>query len=80
MNRILRVILSLFWLELGMALILLPWFEIWEKNYFLYRYPELASFVKNSFLRGAISGLGLMNIIFALEEFRRGATNVESRS
>jgi hypothetical protein len=80
MNRILRVILLLLWLEMGLALILAPWSEFWEMNYFLYRYPELAFFVKNSFLRGAISGLGVMNVVFALDAFRHRTTIVESRS
>jgi hypothetical protein len=80
MNRILRLVLLLLWLELGLTLILVPWSEFWEMHYFLYRYPELAFFVKNSFLRGAISGLGLMNVLFVLEAFRRRTTIVESRS
>jgi hypothetical protein len=80
MNRILRVVLLLLWLEVGLALILLPWSELWEMNYFLYRYPDLALFVKNSFLRGAVSGLGMMNVVYVLEAFRRGTTIVESRS
>lgn len=80
MNRVLRVVLLLLWLELGLALILVPWSEVWEMNYFLYQYSWLGSFVKNSFLRGAISGLGLMNVLFALEAFRRRATIVETRN
>jgi hypothetical protein len=48
-------------------------------NYFLYQYPALALFVKNPFLRGAISGLGLMNVLFALEAFRRRTAIVETR-
>ena len=76
MNRVLRVVLLLLWLELGLALILVPWSEVWDMNYFLYQYPALALFVKNSFLRGAISGLGLMNVLFALEAFRRRTATV----
>jgi hypothetical protein len=80
MNRILRVVFLLLWLEVGLALILIPWSELWEMNYFLYRYPDLAFFVKNSFLRGAISGLGVMNVVYVLEAFRRRTTIIESRS
>ena len=80
MNRVLRVVLLLLWLELGLALILVPWSEVWDTNYFLYLYPSLAFLVKNSFLRGAISGLGLMNVLFALEAFRRRTAIVETRS
>lgn len=80
MNRILRVILLLIWIELGFALILLPWSEIWEMNFFLFQYPVLGFLIKNAFFRGAISGLGVMNVLLALESFRRPAATVVSRT
>ena len=80
MNRVLRVVLLLLWLSLGLALILVPWSEVWDMNYFLYQYPALAFLVRNFFLRGAISGLGLLNILFALEAFRCRITIVETHS
>ncbi|HXW54925.1 MAG TPA: hypothetical protein VEJ67_04190 [Candidatus Cybelea sp.] len=71
MNRLLRVILLLIWIELGFVLILVPWSEAWEMNYFLFQYPALGFLLKNPFFRGAISGLGVMNVLLALETFRR---------
>lgn len=76
MNRLLRVVLLLVWLEVGLVLILVPWSEVWEINYFLYQYPSLGLFVKNPYLRGAISGLGLINVFLALEAFRRRTSAV----
>jgi hypothetical protein len=78
--RILRVVLLLLWLELGVMLILVPWSEVWDVNYFLYQYPALAIFVKNPYLRGMISGLGVMNVLFALEAFRRRTSTVVTRT
>jgi hypothetical protein len=80
MNRLLRVVLLLLWLEVGLALILVPWSEVWEINYFLYQYPSLGLFVKNPYLRGAISGLGLMNVFLALEAFRRRTSAVATHT
>jgi hypothetical protein len=77
-KRLLRVILLLIWLELGLMLILVPWSTVWEINYFLYQYPALGVIVKNFFLRGAISGLGLINVFLALEAFRRRTSPVAS--
>jgi hypothetical protein len=71
-------ILSL-WLLLGLALILAPWSDYWETNYFLYQYPALALWLKNPFMRGAISGLGFMNVVMSLEAFRHRAAAVASR-
>jgi hypothetical protein len=78
--RLLRVVLLLIWLELGLVLILVPWSEIWDVNYFLYQYPSLGLFAKNPYLRGAISGLGVMNVFLALEAFRRRTSAVASRT
>ena len=80
MIRIVRVTLLLLWLVFGLALILVPWLDIWDTNYFLYQYPGLGLFLKNAYLRGAVSGLGFMNVLLALEAFRRRTTSIASRT
>jgi hypothetical protein len=80
LNRVLRVVILLFWLELGLVLILVPWVEVWEANYFLYQYPVLGMFAKNPFLRGAISGLGVMNVFLSIGAFRRSSSVVATRT
>ena len=56
----------------GGFLVLLPWISwIWENNYFLYRFPEIRTVVLNPFFRGAISGLGLLNVLIGVEEIIR---------
>jgi hypothetical protein len=80
MNSLARVPILLVWLVLGLALILVPWSDLWETNYFFYQYPSLALFLKNPFLRGAISGLGFMNVLLSLEAFRRRTPAVASRT
>ena len=71
MNRLLRVVLVLLCFELGVILVLIPWSPVWERNFFLNRYPQLIPIVLNSFLRGAISGLGLLDIWIAGGLIRR---------
>jgi len=80
LNRLLQVVVLLIWLELGLVLILVPWSEIWDVNYFLYQYPSLGFVMKNSYLRGAVSGLGLVNVFLALEAFRRRTSAVANRT
>jgi hypothetical protein len=53
---------------------------MWDINYFLYQYPALGLIMKNPYLRGAVSGLGLMNVLFALEAFRRRTSTVVTRT
>ena len=66
------MILLLIWLDLGLSLILLPWSHFWELNYFLNSYPSLIPVLLNPYLRGAISGLGLVDAVLAIEAFRQG--------
>jgi len=71
MNRLLRVVLVLLCFELGVILVLIPWSPVWERNFFLDRYPQLIPVLLNSYLRGAISGLGLLDIWIAAGLLRR---------
>jgi hypothetical protein len=80
MSRIARITILLLWLMLGLALILVPWSDIWETNYFLFQYPALAIFLKSAYLRGAISGLGFMNVLLALEAFRHPTATAANRT
>jgi len=80
MNRHLRVPLLLLWIVFGLALILVPWSNFWDANYFLYQYPSLGLVLRNAYLRGAVSGLGFMNVLLSLEGFRHGTTSVAKRT
>jgi hypothetical protein len=80
MLRLLRIVLLLLWLELGLVLILAPWSSVWEANFFLYQYPDLGILLKNPFLRGAISGLGLVNVFLSVGAFRRRTAPVVTRT
>lgn len=80
MKQIVRIPILLLWLLFGLALILVPWSDIWEANYFVYQYPGLGLIAENTFLRGVVSGLGFMNVLLSLEAFRRRATSVSSRN
>ncbi len=71
MNRMLRVLTVLLCFELGVILMLIPWSPVWERNFFLDRYPQLIPVLLNSYLRGAISGLGLLDIWIAAGLIRR---------
>jgi hypothetical protein len=80
MKGIVRVPILLAWLLFGLALILVPWSDIWETNYFIYQYPGLGLIAENTFLRGVVSGLGFMNVLLSLEAFRRKNSFLSSRN
>lgn len=79
MKQIVRVPILLVWLLFGLALILVPWSDIWEANYFVYQYPGLGLIAENTFLRGVVSGLGFMNVLLSLEAFRRKSSSASGR-
>ena len=55
-------------LETGLLLILIPWSAFWERNYFFEWSQMLSGLMTNNYTRGAISGLGLINVWAALAE------------
>jgi hypothetical protein len=71
MNRLLRVLLILLCFELGVVLMFVPWLTLWERNFFLDRYPALIPYLLNPFVRGAVTGLGVLDILIAADAVRR---------
>ena len=51
-----------FFIEVGFLLVVLPWSEFWEDNYFAVAWPLVRSIVTNDFVRGGVSGLGVVNL------------------
>ena len=47
---------------------LIPWSAFWERNYFVEGSAALAVFFTSNYTRGAITGLGLVNVAAALAE------------
>lgn len=60
-----RFLLIVFLLEIGFMLIILPWSAYWDHNYFVALAPAARLFIGNNFVRGAVSGLGVLNMIVA---------------
>ena len=55
----------------GLILVIAPWTSLWDANYLLNPYPALRSLLLSAFMRGTVSGLGLVNIVLALYEARQ---------
>ena len=67
-NRILFFVYVLYCLEVGIFLIIYPWVSLWDQNALLTLYPPLRSVVLNDFFRGAVSGLGISNLLLGVWE------------
>jgi len=80
MQRLLNVLWMLVLFEMGVLLLFLPWVHFWEANYFLSRYPSLAPYLLHPSLRGAISGVGALDILLAARMLRRPPPAAQTRS
>jgi hypothetical protein len=80
MNRLLRVLLSLDFLLLGVLLLFLPWLGLWEHNFFLSKFPEMIPYVLHPSVRGAVSGLGALDIVMAVGMLRTDPARVVTRN
>jgi hypothetical protein len=46
----------------GVMLVILPWRPEWTENHLLLPYPTLRSIIGSGFVRGACTGLGVLNV------------------
>jgi len=60
-----------FCLELGMFLAIFPWSDYWDLSFFSGIAPEWRTYWDNAYLRGAVSGLGIVNVYISLVEIFR---------
>jgi hypothetical protein len=66
MSRIYRALLVVLAFEMGALLLYLPWSVYWENNFFLSHYPWLMRVVLHPSFRGAVSGIGVLDILLAI--------------
>jgi hypothetical protein len=67
-RRVQAVVFILFCLEMGIVLVLFPWSSMWDRNYFFTLAPRWAALFASSYVRGAVSGIGLVNVAIAVSE------------
>lgn len=70
-HKIWAVLVVTFCLEIGCFLLFFPWTQFWYTNYFASLLPALRMYWNNNYVRGAISGLGALNLYIAIVEIFR---------
>ena len=63
-----RLVLVIFFLEVGFVLTVAPWSAFWDHNYFAETLPLVHGLITNNFVRGAVTGLGLVNVCAAIAD------------
>ncbi|MFB3917076.1 MAG: hypothetical protein ACE14M_10125 [Terriglobales bacterium] len=67
-QRLSLIIFVMFCIELGMLLAVLPWTRVWMDNSILASHPTLRAVFHAYFVRGAVTGLGLVDIWLGIWE------------
>ncbi len=63
-----RLLLAAYFLEAGVILIVAPWSSFWDRNFFASAIPVVAGPLDSSYVRGAVSGVGLVTVLAGLSE------------
>lgn len=50
---------------------MLPWSAFWERNYFVHIWPPAELFFRSAYVRGGITGVGLLNLAAGVFEMAR---------
>jgi hypothetical protein len=71
-SRLLSISFAIFAFEIGLFLVIFPWLgDAWNTNFFESLSPSLQAMWDGPYFRGAVSGLGLVNIYIALLQIAR---------
>ena len=75
-QRLSSVLFIIFCFELGLFLLIYPWTDGWTDNYFAWAVPGSVmthwhSFWANRYIRGCVSGVGVVNLWIAVAEVFR---------
>jgi len=75
-HRLSSVLFIVFCFELGLFLLIYPWTDAWAQNYFSglaanHFHSAWHEFWNNTYFRGAVSGVGLVNVWIAVTEVFR---------
>jgi hypothetical protein len=72
--KITVIVYILICFEVGILLLFLPWTPYWEDNIFLFFLsrkldaPWIGTFLTSGYIKGAVSGLGALNILAGLRD------------
>ena len=74
-----RFLYVVFFVQVGLLLIVMPWWPaFWESNYFAVAWPPLRTVLTNNFVRGAVTGLGFVNLFAGFADLAMIFTTRES--
>jgi hypothetical protein len=67
----LALFFALYCLEAGLFFTVVPWTRIWTMNSLLHDSAVMALVADNPFVRGFVSGIGVLHLLFGVRELFR---------
>ena len=78
-SRLIDGLLVVYFVEVGLVLIVAPWTTYWDRNYFVEALPSLQPLLTSHAVRGAIAGIGVVSLVAALVELAASIQRVRMR-
>jgi len=63
-----RLLVAAYLVEAGLVLIVAPWTTFWERNLFASVVPALGQWMASPFVRGAVTGVGVITAFAGLRD------------
>jgi hypothetical protein len=70
-SKLLGLLVVVICFEVGVFLVVFPWMDAWGRNAIPALSPDLIELWESNYFRGALSGLGLVNIWISFQEMLR---------
>ena len=67
-----RILLVVYFIEVGLLLVFVPWSAFWERNYFAQAWPWMGALMFNAYIRGAVTGVGIVTTAAGLRDLMSG--------
>ena len=68
LRRLQSLVFVLICLQLGLMLVVLPWEPVWNTNVFLLKFPTVHAVLQHLFIRGLVTGLGVVDLWIGISE------------
>lgn len=63
---VISALITVYFVEVGMVLVVAPWTMFWDRNYFVESFPFLEAILTSHVVRGGVTGVGLVSLGAAL--------------
>ena len=65
---IIPALITVYFVEVGLILVIAPWTTFWDRNYFVESFPFFEAILTSHVVRGGVTGVGLVSLGAALAD------------